>query len=121
MMHASQDGSDAGTSPISAGRVIEISFAPFTARITIRSERELTVDIVAGDNFGFTDTVPYEAVAVRDALVLLSWQEHNSSTIVHVLDFSTGIAHTAVTPGTGGFMRSVASTSSLAPDQRISP
>jgi hypothetical protein len=91
--------------PLRAGQVLEIRFASFTPRITIRSERQLTVEIVAGDNLGFSDTVDYEAVAVRDGLVVLSWQEHIGSTIVHVLDLASGEAYTAVTPATGGLMR----------------
>lgn len=93
------------TSPLPVGQVLEIGFAPFTPRITIRSERELTVEIIAGDNVGFSDTVEYEAVAVRDDLVVLSWQEHIGSTIVHVLDLASRKAYTAVTPAKGGFMR----------------
>jgi hypothetical protein len=60
------------TSPLRPGQVFEIGFPAFTPRITIHSERELTVEIVAGDNegFRFRDTVAYEAVAVRDGLVL---------------------------------------------------
>jgi hypothetical protein len=92
-------------SPLPVGQVLEIGFATFTARITIHSERELTVEIIAGDNIGFSDTVEYEAVAVRDGLVILSWQEHIGSTIVHVLDLASGEAYTAVTPAKGRFMR----------------
>jgi molybdenum cofactor biosynthesis MoaF-like protein len=77
----------------------------FTPRITFHSQRELTVEIIAGDNIGFKDTVDYELTAIREGLVLLSWQEHIGSTIVHVLDFVSGEAHTAVTPAKGGFMR----------------
>ena len=87
------------------GRVLEVRFPTFTPRITIRSERELTVEIVSGANLGFSDTTKYETVALRDDLVILSWQEHNNSTIVHVLDFTTLTAYTAVTPFSGGFMR----------------
>ena len=93
------------TSPLPVGQVLEISFAPFTPRITIHSERDLTVQIIAGDNIGFSDTVEYEAVAVRDGLIILSWQEHIGSTIVHVLDLTSRKAYTAVTPAKGGFMR----------------
>ncbi|MGH8612594.1 MAG: MoaF-related domain-containing protein [Gammaproteobacteria bacterium] len=93
------------TSPLHVGQVLEISFPTFTPRITVDSERELTVEIVAGDNIGFSDTVDYEAVAVRDGLVILSWREHIGSTIVHVLDFISGEAYTAVTPAKGEFMR----------------
>jgi len=93
------------TSPLRVGQVLEINFPTFTPRITVHSERELTVEIVAGDNIGFSDTVEYEAVAVRDGLVFLSWREHIGSTVVHVLDFASGDAYTAVTPAKGGFMR----------------
>ena len=92
-------------SPLRVGQVLEIIFAAFTPRITIHSDRELTVVIIAGDNTGFSDTVEYEALVVRDGLVILSWQEHIGSTIVHVLDFTSSTAYTAVTPVKGGFMR----------------
>jgi hypothetical protein len=91
--------------PFRLGQVLEIEFPEFTPRITFHSERELTVEIIAGANNGFSDTVKYEAVAVRNDLVMLSWQEHIGSTIVHVLDLASGKAYTAVTPATGGFMR----------------
>ena len=93
------------TSPLLVGQVLEINFAIFTPKITIHSERELTVEIIAGDNIGFSDTVEYEAVEVRDGLVVLSWQEHIGSTIVRVLDLTSCEAYTAVTPAKGGFMR----------------
>jgi hypothetical protein len=91
------------TSPLRVGQVLEIIFAAFTPRIRVHSERELTAEIVAGDNAGFSDTVEYEAVAVRDELVVLSW--HIGRTIVHVLDFASSTAYTAVTAAKGGFMR----------------
>ena len=93
------------TSPLPVGQVLEITFPTLTPRITIRSERELTVEIIAGDGSGFSDTVDYEAIVVRDDVVILSWREHIGSTIVHVLDLSSGKAYTAVTPAKGGFMR----------------
>src|SRR5438876_902199 len=93
------------TPSLHAGQVLEIGFPAFTPRITIRSECELTVEIVAGDNIGFSDTVEYEAVAIRDGLVMLSWREHIGSTIVHVLDLTSCKTYTAVTPAKGGLMR----------------
>ncbi|TMJ34007.1 MAG: hypothetical protein E6G89_20810, partial [Alphaproteobacteria bacterium] len=92
-------------SALRAGQALEISFPTFTPRIIVHSECELTMKIIAGDNAGFSDTVQYEAVAVRDGLIMLSWQEHIGSTIVHVLDLVSGDAYTAVTPAKGGFMR----------------
>jgi hypothetical protein len=96
---------DSGRSVLRVGQVLEISFPAFKPRITLHSERELTVEIVAGENIGFSDTVEYEAVEIRDGLVVLSWPEHIGSTIVHVLDFVSREAYTAVTPAKGGFMR----------------
>src|SRR5438552_14374379 len=93
------------TSPLRACQVLEIKFPRFTPRITVHSGSRLTVEIIAGDNVGFSDTVEYEAVAVRDGLVILSWREHIGSTIVHILDFISGQAYTAVTPAEGGFIR----------------
>jgi hypothetical protein len=93
------------TTPLLVGQVLEISFPTFTPRLSIHSEHELTVEIVAGENKGFSDTVEYESLAVRGGLVILSWQEHNGSTIVHVLDFVRGEAYTAVTQAKGGFLR----------------
>jgi hypothetical protein len=92
-------------SPLAVGSVLEIIFPTFTPRITIHSKRDLTVEIVAGENIGFSDTVEYEAIVVRDGLVILSWQEKIGSTIVHVLDFHSGNAYTAVTPANGQFFR----------------
>jgi hypothetical protein len=43
-------------SPLDTGQVLEIAFPTFTPRMTIRSERELTVEIVAGDNAGLAET-----------------------------------------------------------------
>jgi hypothetical protein len=93
------------TTSLAVGQVLEITFPTFTPRITIRSERELTVEIIAGTLSGFSDTVEYAAVTVRDGLVLLSWQEHIGSTVLHVLDLTARKAYTAVTPAKGGFAR----------------
>lgn len=93
------------TSASLVGQVFEINFPAFTPRISFHSERELTVEIIAGDNIGFSDTVDYELVQIRDGLVILSWQGYIGSTIVRVLDLVSAKAYTAVTPAKGGFMR----------------
>jgi hypothetical protein len=77
--------------------MLEIKFKSFTPRITLHSGRELTVEIITGDNVGFSDTVEYEAVAVRDGLVIRSWREHIGRTIVQVLDLVAGWSYAVVT------------------------
>jgi hypothetical protein len=93
------------TPPLRVGQVLQIGFPTFTPRITIHSASRLTVEVIAGDNVGFADTVDYEAITVRAGLIMLSWREHIGSTIVHVLDFTAGMAYTAVTAAKGEFMR----------------
>ena len=56
--------SSRSVSPFRGGQVLEFKLPTFTPRITFDSERELTVEIVAGDNTGFFDTVEYEAVTM---------------------------------------------------------
>jgi hypothetical protein len=49
------------TPPLLTGHVLEISFPTFTPRITVHSERQLTVEIIAGDGSGFSSRA-YTAV-----------------------------------------------------------
>jgi hypothetical protein len=48
-------------SPLRIGQVFAISFPTFTPKITVHSERKLTVEIVAGGSTGVSDTVDYQA------------------------------------------------------------
>lgn len=95
----------ASASEFQRGRVLEIEFAGFKPRITFQPDQRLTVQIVAGDDAGFADTVKYEAVWLSDSILLLSWRERIGTTVVHVLDLSSEEAYTLVTPAKGGFMR----------------
>lgn len=56
------------TPPLLAGHVLEISFATFTPQITIHSERQLTVEIIAGDGIGFS--IPS---SMRQSLFAMPW------------------------------------------------
>jgi hypothetical protein len=87
------------------GRTLEIVFDDFKPRITFHPDQRLTVQIIAGDNAGFADTVRYEAVWFSDSILVLSWQERIGGTVVHVLDLSSAEAYTLITPAKGGFMR----------------
>jgi molybdenum cofactor biosynthesis MoaF-like protein len=82
-----------------------IAFVPFKVHITFHAGQRLTVNVVDGEHAGFSDTVEYQAVAMREGIVVLSWQEHIGSTIVHVLDFAQDHTLTYVTPAKGGFVQ----------------
>jgi hypothetical protein len=82
-----------------------IAFVAFKVHITFHAGQRLTVNVVDGENAGFSGTVEYQAVAMREGIVVLSWQEHIGSTIVHVLDFAQDHTLTYVTPANGGFVQ----------------
>jgi hypothetical protein len=82
-----------------------IAFVPFKVHITFHEGQRLTVTVVEGENAGFSDTIEYQATAMRAGIVVLSWQEQIGSTIVHVLDFAQDLALTYVTPAKGGFLQ----------------
>src|SRR4051794_8048624 len=88
-----------------ANEALEIEFPTFSVRIVFHDTKQLTVTVVEGDNAGFTDKVDYSAISLRDGIVVLSWQEHIGSTIVHVLDLTNDYACTFVTPAHGKFLR----------------
>jgi MoaF-like len=82
--------------------LLRIAFVPFKVHMSFHEGQRLTVNVVEGDNAGFMD---YQAIMVREDIVVLSWQEHIGSTIVHVLDFANDRTHTCVTPEKGGFLQ----------------
>src|SRR5262245_2093053 len=88
-----------------ANSELRIAFVPFRVHISFHEGQRLTVKVVEGENAGFMDTVDYRAIRVRQDIVVLSWQEHIGSTIVHVLDFANDRSYTYVTPEKGGFLR----------------
>jgi hypothetical protein len=95
----------APTFSFQANEIKKITFPSFTVSIRFHEGMRLTVVVLDGDNAGFTDTIDYQAITVRDGIVVLSWQEHIGSTIVHVLDLENDEAHTFVTTAHGEFLR----------------
>lgn len=92
-------------SEFNAGRTLEIEFPNFKPCITFEPDQRLTVQVVAGDNAGFSETVKYEAVWFGDSILVLSWRERLGSTVVHMLDLASAEAYTLVTPTKGDFIR----------------
>jgi len=90
------------------GRTLIFTFDAFTARVTFRGGRTLSLEIIDGENKGFADDVHYELHAVRDDVLVLSWQEHIGSTVTHVLDLEAGRSYATVAPAGSGFVRLMA-------------
>lgn len=88
-----------------SGRTLTFTFNQFTARVSLRAGGTLSVEIVDGENKGFTDEASYETQAVRDDIVVLSWQENIGTTVTHVIDLVAGRTYATVAPASGGFLR----------------
>jgi hypothetical protein len=50
-----------------------------------------------------SETITYTAVEVRPQVYLVSWQEQDKMTVVHLEDFERGIIRTHITAPTGEF------------------
>jgi hypothetical protein len=87
------------------GRVLEIGFPTFTPRITFRSERELTVEIVAAK----ASALPIPSNMKLSPFATGSPSSRGGSTSEarsYTCSISiSGQAYTAVTPAKGGFWR----------------
>lgn len=97
MMHCALADRFAGT--------LLFTFDDFTARVAFRSDHTLSLEIVDGESAGFTDEVCYQEHAVRDDVVVLSWQEHVGSAVTHVIDLAAARTYATVAPASGGFLR----------------
>jgi hypothetical protein len=89
----------------SVGRTLEIEFDDFSPCIAFHPDQRLTVQITAGDNAGFSETVKYEAIWFSDSILVLSWVERLGNSVVHVLDLESADAYALVTTEKGGFTR----------------
>jgi hypothetical protein len=68
-------------------------------------DRPLTVEIVTGDNAASSIRSNTKQSPFAIGSLFSPGRSKIVSTVVHVLDFISGTAYTAVTPATGGFMR----------------
>lgn len=87
------------------GITLDVEFEAFTARIAFLTSDRLQLEIIKGENEGFSDDVSYELRWLRADLAVLSWQEHIGSTVVHLIDVRPARTYTLVTPAKGGFLR----------------
>ena len=109
------------TLPFAEGLTLTIRFRPFTPRIIFHADQRLTVEILEGENAGFSDTVEYQATELRPNLVVLSWQERIGSTIVHVMDFDSRQSYTVMAPAKGRLLRLQGPIERSAPQSRHAP
>ncbi len=87
------------------GHVCEAHFGSWVFHLHFASETEMTLTTVAGPMKGYSETMHIAVTPIMSGVFLVSWQEADKTTVVHVQDFENGIVHTNVTEPNGIFIR----------------
>ena len=77
----------------------------FVFHLTHPSAEEMTFVGQKGALLGVTETVKTTVTPVRPGVFIVSWQEKDKTTVVHVRDFEAGRVHTHITRPDGTFVR----------------
>lgn len=71
------------------------------------SEQRMHYKVLTGPRTGEHDTVPIDIKFIRPGVFLVSWQEADKLTVVHVEDFDAGVFYSQVTTPDLKFIRIV--------------
>ena len=93
------------TSFPAVGHVYEAHFGSWVHHLHFESETVMTLTTAAGPLKGTSETVQIAVTPIRLGVFLISWQEADKTTVVHVQDFENGIVHTNITERRGAFLR----------------
>lgn len=79
------------------GQQFEYRYGDFAALERFESDTEMTFTITAGKTTGLSERVKYQAREVAPDTYLISWQEADGGTVVHVDNFKQGTSHSLYT------------------------
>lgn len=91
------------TYPIGHTYVFDIGVAEIEQRY--ESAQRMHYKVLTGPRAGVEATVPIDIKLIRPGVFLVSWQEDDQTTVVHVEDFDAGVFHTHVTMPDNTFRR----------------
>jgi predicted homoserine dehydrogenase-like protein len=86
--------------------VYELEFPEFTAEISVLSAQELQYEIKEG-RYERQEVVNYQAFQLRPGVFVISWQEKDKSTVVHIEDFENKKIYSFGTPADHSFIRTI--------------
>ncbi len=87
------------------GHVYEVDFGNWVHHLRFESEAAMSITNVDGPFKGDSETVQIVVTLIRQNIFMISWQEEDQTTVVHVEDYENGIVHTHVTKPGGAFIR----------------
>lgn len=83
-----------------------VDFQAFRVQLFFESEKSLTYTGVKADGtLGSSETVAIAIESIRDSLFLVTWQESDRTTVVHLEDYKTNTIFTNITDPNGDFSK----------------
>lgn len=74
------------------GRTYLFEYEGFVARDTFISENEVVYEVLAGPAAGLRGSAVFTTRQVSDSQYLITWQEDDGGTVVHLDDFEKGLS-----------------------------
>jgi hypothetical protein len=87
------------------GHVYEANFGSWVHHLHFESETVMTLTNAEGSFKGTSETVQIAVTPIRPSVFMISWQEKDKTTVVHVEDYENSIVHTNITERSGAFIR----------------
>ena len=87
------------------GHVFEANFGYWVHHLHFESETLMTLTNAAGPFEGDSETVQIAITPIRPGIFMISWQEKDKTTVVHVEDYENCIVYTNITERGGAFIR----------------
>jgi hypothetical protein len=84
-----------------SGRTLQVDFAAFRVKLAFASDTSLTYTVLNRDgSLGESETVEIKTERIAEDLFLVTWQEADKTTVVHIEDFGRQTIITNITePG----------------------
>ena len=86
------------------GHVYEANFGSWVFHLHFKSKTVMTITNFTGPLKGVSETVQIAVTLIRPGVFMISWQEADKTTVVHIQDIEYGIVHTNVTEPNGVFI-----------------
>lgn len=89
-----------------AGHVYIVDFGAFVVELNFESDTKLTYTGIRPDGSrGQSETVWITATYIRDNVFMVTWQEGDKTTVVHVEDYENNVIYTNITNPNNTFQK----------------
>jgi hypothetical protein len=99
-----EGGNEMGTQFPAIGHTYRVDFGAFVVELYFESDTKLTYTGIRKDGSrGASETVAISVTFLRENLFMVTWQEADKTTVVHVEDYENNIIYTNITDADNKF------------------